>query len=372
HVLATTRFDAMGLGISGVVKARPGEPEIALVRHVPNTQQDDGWAVVAMLPMSWIQGVFSQIQLGEHGIIGLVDSNHILLARKPLLPNIICTRIWPRQNLDRPISGQIFRSPVKSRIDGIFRRIASTRVGPLPLFVFVGLATQDIFAGWQEAAIVLLVSVTLLTAIIIALTTAVARQFQRKMVTDQRLLELNQQLEELARTDPLTGLLNRRGFDENLAREWRRCRRAAKPISLLMLDADFFKQYNDHYGHQAGDLVLQRLGRCIEENIRRPGDVAARYGGEEFAVVLPDTNIESAMFVAENIVAGLAACGIVHAPERGRVTISVGVGYAEPGGEAAAADLVAAADVALYRSKTSGRNRITARALRAPAEPAQP
>jgi diguanylate cyclase (GGDEF)-like protein len=371
EVLATTQFDANGLGISSVVNARPHKPELALVRRFPTVQPGENLrAVVAMLPMSWIQGVFSQTQLGPHGSVGLLDSNHILLARTPFSPDRICTRIWLHQDLERHAPGQIFHTNQSSRIDGVLRRVSATRVGGTPLYVFVGLAMQDIFRGWRVVAMVLLASVVFLTAVIVALTVAVLRQLRRKMQTDRQLVELNTQLEQLARTDPLTGLLNRRGFDENLAREWRRCRRSAKPISLLMLDADFFKQYNDHYGHQAGDAVLRQLARCIAQNIRRPGDIAARYGGEEFAVVLPDTNSVGATHVAENIVAALASSAIDHAPSRSFVTVSIGIGFAEPGSHGGADDLLAVADAALYESKTSGRNRITLRAFTLPPDAA--
>ncbi len=302
QVLATTRFDALGRGISSVVNARPHLPELALVRRFSVGGAAGGRrAIVAMLPMSWIQGVFSQIELGRQGVIGLLDSNHLLLARKPLLVDRICTSVWQSQDFQIAPPGEILRMYERSRIDGVFRRISASRVGDTPLFVFVGLATQDTYRRWSEVAVVLFTSITFLAAVIIALTAAVLRQLRRKARTDQQLIALNAQLAELARTDQLTGLLNRRGFDENLAREWRRCRRAGKPLSLLMLDADFFKHYNDHFGHQAGDAVLQRIAGCIEQTIRRPGHIAARYGGEEFAVVLPDTNLPDAVDVAERI-----------------------------------------------------------------------
>ncbi|MCB8878901.1 GGDEF domain-containing protein [Acidisoma cellulosilytica] len=359
NVLATASFGSNGLGISSVVKARPHEPEVALIRRVRDPRLGQPLNVIAMLPMSWIQGVFSQIKLGDRGIIGLIDANHILLARQPLPPDKLCLPIPVPAALEHQKPGAIFHDERKSAIDGNYRLVTASRVGDLPLFVFVGLSKEDIFQGWNERAIVLLVAVGFLAVVVVALTVAVIQQLRSKLLQDRQLHELNHQLEELARTDQLTALLNRRGFDENIAREWRRCRRSLKPISLLMIDADYFKQYNDHYGHQSGDNVLRMLARCIEETIRRPGDIAARYGGEEFAVVLPDTHRDGAMLIAEKIQAQLASLAIEHAPIHGVVTISVGVANAVPGGAATVEQLVALADAALYQSKTDGRNRIT-------------
>ena len=358
-ILARASFGADGLGISSMMRNGGHNPEIALIRRVNDPRVGQPLDVVAMLPMSWIQGVFSQIQLGNHGIIGLIDTNSLLLARRPLPPDGLWSRIKLPPGLQAQPPGTIFRKELQSHIDSRFRLVTASRVGTLPLFVFVGLSKTDIFFGWNERALVLLISVGFLALVVVALTVAVVQQLRRKLVQDQRLVELNRQLEELARTDQLTGLLNRRGFDENIAREWRRCRRSGKPISLLMIDADFFKQYNDHFGHQSGDSVLRMLARCIEETIRRPGDIAARYGGEEFTVVLPDTPRDGAMLVAETIRAKVVSLAIEHAPGRDIVTISVGVAFARPGSVGSVEDLLAEADAALYRSKTNGRNCIT-------------
>ncbi|MCB8874117.1 sensor domain-containing diguanylate cyclase [Acidisoma silvae] len=358
-VVSSARFGANGLGISSVVKARAREPEVALIRRVQDQRSNQTVDVIAMLPMSWIQGVFSQIKLGNHGIIGLVDANHILLARKPLVAEKICAVVPVPPALEQEPNGGIYRESRKSVIDGHFRLVTASRVGDLPLYVFVGLSKQDIFLGWNNRALVLLASVGVLAVIVVALMLAVIQQLRSKLLQDRQLHELNLQLQELARTDPLTGLLNRRGFDESIAREWRRCRRSAKPIALLMIDADYFKQYNDHYGHQSGDNVLRMLSRCIEETIRRPGDIAARYGGEEFAVVLPDTHREGAVMIAETIRTKLSVLALAHAPRNDIVTISVGLAYAEAGEIESVEALVAQADAALYRSKAAGRNRVT-------------
>jgi diguanylate cyclase (GGDEF)-like protein len=159
--------------------------------------------------------------------------------------------------------------------------------------------------------------------------------------------------------DGLTGLANRRRFDEVLDQECRRARREGAPLALIMTDVDFFKKYNDNYGHQGGDECLRRVASVLAESARRPADLAARYGGEEFAVVLPHTTEQGAATVAEALRAGVAGLNILHAGSVAapHVTLSLGVAVAEP--ESASmnpATLIEQADAALYEAKGAGRN----------------
>ncbi|MGE8577563.1 MAG: diguanylate cyclase, partial [Burkholderia contaminans] len=163
----------------------------------------------------------------------------------------------------------------------------------------------------------------------------------------------------LARTDGLTGLNNRRSFGEVLDLEWRRARRARSVFSLLFVDVDRFKAFNDTYGHQAGDDALAAVARCIGDNIRRPADTAARYGGEEFVVILPDTPATGATEIAERIRAAIDGLAIEHAEsEFGRVTASIGVASWAPGQEGEVESVIKAADEALYHAKEMGRNKV--------------
>jgi diguanylate cyclase (GGDEF)-like protein len=165
--------------------------------------------------------------------------------------------------------------------------------------------------------------------------------------------EANARLQRLSMLDGLTGIANRRRFDEALDVEWRRGVRSHAPLSLLMIDIDAFKPFNDAHGHQAGDECLRRVGAILAESLHRAGDLVARYGGEEFAVLLPETDAEHAKQVAE-MLRELVAAG---AP----VTISAGVSTMVPELGAAAFVLVADADAALYEAKRSGRNRVVGR-----------
>jgi diguanylate cyclase (GGDEF)-like protein len=189
---------------------------------------------------------------------------------------------------------------------------------------------------------------------------------RRLAAAEQRLQELSQRsrssqaaLQRAAR-DPLTGVANRRTFDEAMAREWERAQRATAPLSLLLVDIDHFKRHNDEYGHQAGDECLKRVAAVLAAQARRQGDLVARYGGEEFAVLLPETGPEAAAAVAERLRVAVAAIVLPYKPSAGghAVTVSVGVASVVPEASRRPAELIAASDQALYTAKAVGRNQV--------------
>jgi diguanylate cyclase (GGDEF)-like protein len=183
----------------------------------------------------------------------------------------------------------------------------------------------------------------------------------RLEIANQELEVINEHLETLVVTDALTGTANRRAFDLAFAREWRRSAREQTPLSLLILDIDNFKAFNDRYGHQAGDKCLRQVAAAIGSALRRPGDMLARYGGEEFAVILPNTNLYDAVRVAHNIVAMVAERKLVHEESPfGFVTVSAGAACIVPDLDANIERLTGLADAALYAAKRGGRNRVHA------------
>lgn len=173
--------------------------------------------------------------------------------------------------------------------------------------------------------------------------------------------ELEEQLRRLSNSDSLTGLANRRCFDEALQKEWERAGRNGHLLTLVMLDVDLFKAYNDHLGHQAGDDCLRAVARVLAEHARRPGDLAARYGGEEFVVILPDLETGEGRLWAEQVRLAVADLALPHpASPLGVVSLSAGVAALQPSRDSQTTELIRLADTRLYQAKSGGRNRVVA------------
>ena len=176
----------------------------------------------------------------------------------------------------------------------------------------------------------------------------------------QQLAQANQELEQLSIVDGLTGIANRRKFDQYITAEWTRLAREQSPLSLILCDIDHFKLYNDTYGHQAGDLCLQKVAQAISKVVNRPADLVARYGGEEFVLVLPNTPLAGAKHLAQQVRLQIEALRIPHinSPLDLHVTLSLGVSCCIPHRNYSFQTLVAAADKGLYQAKAQGRNRV--------------
>jgi diguanylate cyclase (GGDEF)-like protein len=180
------------------------------------------------------------------------------------------------------------------------------------------------------------------------------------------------QLRRLSAVDGLTGLANRRAFGEALEKEWRSAIRRKTSISLLMTDVDDFKQFNDAYGHLAGDEALRRVAKALSSAVLRPADVVARYGGEEFVILLPDTGANEATLVADRLLLAVRRLAIPHEHSRGWqfISLSVGLASARPSRTVGANELLDLSDRMLYQAKNSGRNRVVTANLETPEEPA--
>ena len=198
--------------------------------------------------------------------------------------------------------------------------------------------------------------------------TLMRNQEQLEERVDERTRDLaaaNEQLAALSMTDAMTGIANRRSFDEALERELQRASRAGTPLALLMIDVDFFKKYNDHYGHQQGDACLRSVAMLLQSHARRAGDLAARYGGEEFTLIAADTDPAAANALAETIRAGVEALRLPHVDSpMGVLTASVGVVALVPTSTTSAAQILGLADQAMYRAKDQGRNQAVMSQLR--------
>lgn len=186
------------------------------------------------------------------------------------------------------------------------------------------------------------------------------QEIRERKVAEAALQEANQRLQALSILDPLTGLANRRRFTETLQEEWQRAVRRREPVGLAMIDIDFFKKYNDRYGHPAGDRCLRGVGTALKNAVRET-DLVARYGGEEFSFVLPGTGNEHARRIAERGRAAVCALNEPHEDSTcGIVTVSIGVSSMMPSAATSPEQLVELADAALYKAKRDGRNRVAA------------
>ena len=229
-------------------------------------------------------------------------------------------------------------------LDGV-PRLLVWRDGTRPLVVLVGKPWSSIFSLWRTEATRIGAIMMGMISFVLGVTLFLAREIGRRALAEDK-------LEELATTDALTGLKNRRKFDAEIDAEWRRATRQKMPLALLMIDADHFKSYNDTFGHQAGDQMLVGIAICISDSVRRAGDCTARYGGEEFAVLLPGLSAVEALGVAETI--RLKVQQWSDGPTV--TTVSIGIASLTPAAAMEWSVLVKAADKALYAAKANGRN----------------
>jgi diguanylate cyclase (GGDEF)-like protein len=332
-------------------RLRAGEWLIALSRRINHADGSFAGVVIGAIAVENFERLFAKLALTPEDAITLFDLQGRVIVRWPHTDATIDHAI------DSDLLTQIDRAPdghytSTSSADGVRRMNDYRRIGSLPLIEKVGVSVRDFTDLWWRTATVSFVSVLVLFIAVLSLTLQLESELKRRRIAETALAEL-------ARTDELTGLANRRKFSEALAFEWRRAERENTPFALLMVDADLFKSYNDTYGHQEGDKALQAIAACIKSSINRPGDLAARYGGEEFAVLLPATDYTGAFHVAELIHAQVSALNLRHEPSPfGVVTVSVGVARMYPRQAGDSARLLHAADDALYMAKALGRNQV--------------
>jgi len=331
----------------GLFISRPqlyrGNYAIVLSRRVNDAEGRFLGVVVGSIRFSFFHELFERLNLAQDDTVTVLRRDRTIMMRKPFDLDVIGTNLaerpaWSATNLE---DGKSYAGI--GPVDLIPRLYVRSGTGPL--IVVVGKPLDSIFALWRNHAIK--IGAIMLALIVFVLVGAVflGREIGRRAQAEQR-------LEEMATTDALTGLRNRRKFDATMEIEWRRAMRYNTAISLLMIDADHFKTFNDSYGHQAGDQVLIGIAICISDSVRRAGDCAARYGGEEFAVLLPGQSADHALAVAETIrrkVEGWSDDPAV-------TTVSIGVASVMPVAPMDWPGLVNAADKALYAAKKGGRN----------------
>ena len=330
---------------------------IAFSRRISGPDGRFQGVAVASMRLSYFRQLFSGLNIGNNSTINLINQQGILLAQQPLLESdMIDKDLSQRPNVSRMLKEREGSFRGVSSVDHQSRLYTFSTVGNLPLIVAVALSTDEIFAQWKRAALLISLATGVLCIGLLWLSWMLSKELSRRHHAEQV-------LSELAATDALTGLANRRTLDQRLHLEWDRAQRSAEPLTLLMIDVDHFKAFNDRHGHHGGDAALRTVAQVIEDNIRRPADLAARYGGEEFAVVLPHTDAKGAWVIAEHIRSSVEQLPRVAGAERS-ITVSIGMSTWDKRSRASLEALLLSADQALYEAKHTGRNRIVEAAER--------
>ena len=300
--------------------------------------------VVGSLRFSYFHDLFERLSLAADDVISVIRRDGVVIMRTPFDLDVIGRDLSQSPGVKRVLVEQRGSFEVSGAIDPI-KRLYVWRDSSHPLIVIVGKSWTDIFAIWRSQALRVGGIMLALIAFVAGATMILVREIKRRGRAEDRLAEL-------AITDALTGLRNRRKFNQVIEREWSRAQRRQEPLALLMIDADHFKTYNDMFGHQAGDQVLVRIAASIAGAVRRTGDCAARYGGEEFAVLLPGLSTDAAFAVGESIRTKVEMLSA----DKWATTVSIGVTSLVPSASLQPADLIEAADKALYEAKSRGRN----------------
>ncbi|RRV08318.1 GGDEF domain-containing protein [Pseudomonas sp. v388] len=351
---------SLGLYVSGPYKARWGYKDwcINFSRRLTGPDGEFRGIVSAAMRLVYFKQLFTGQVLGKDSGIALVNTDGILVVRYPDISGQDLTgkdyaQIPNFQRILREGTGSFTAFSSQFNADRFF---TFSRVGDLPLIIVLGQSTREVYAVWNRNALLVGGATGALCLGILWLTLLLCRELRLRHRAET-------ELAKLAATDGLTELPNRRQLDEAMDTEWARARRSGKPLSLLMVDVDHFKAFNEQHGHAGGDEALRKVARTISENIRRPGDFAARYGGEEFVVVLPETDLPGAMARAEVIRRAVEAMPVFDNATR-PITVSIGVASLSvlPGHKLEA--FFGQADKALYQAKNNGRNRVEHRVIR--------
>jgi len=352
----------VGLYVSNVYRARSraGIEAIALSRRINRPDGSFGGTALVAIDLEYFQQLLSTLDVGPHGITAIVRIDGSLVARNPpsraaRAMNYSNSRTFPR--MVNQESG-VYVAPSAS--DGLLRQYTFQRVPGTPFIAVVAPAMSDALASWTRLAWVVGLSSLLVSLAFCGGVWLLAFALRGRVKAEHHLRELTQ-------IDALTGLKNRRALDTVLDNEWDRLQRNGSCLSVLFVDADNFKRYNDAHGHAQGDTALQHLAHCISNHVRRRGDLAARYGGEEFVLVLPDTDEAGATQIAEAIRAEVEGARPTdgHQP-LAPFTVSVGCATARRSSFASLDALTKAADVALYEAKRNGRNRVECAPVQTP------
>ena len=348
---------------TGMFISRPFKPRcdcddseewrISFSRRISSSTGEFLGVAVASMRLAYFEQLFNSLDIGNDSTLSIINDDGILLAQKPhLINDPIGKNFAGRPNVMRILREGAGSFDSVSSVDHLQRLYTFSRVGNLPLTVIVALSGNEVFATWKRTAIVISGATGVLCIGLLWLTWLLCRELRLRHHAEQ-------ELALLAATDALTGVANRRTLDQTLRHEWFRAQRSGQPLSVLMVDADHFKAFNDRHGHQGGDDALRAVAKVICANVRRPADLVARYGGEEFSVILAETDNAGARQIAEKIRVAVEQMPLVAGAET-PITVSIGISTWTTEKEISLEQLLFMADKALYQAKEGGRNRVVA------------
>jgi diguanylate cyclase (GGDEF)-like protein len=343
----------LGLYVSAPLQSRlrPGAVEIMLSRRVNHPNGSFAGVVVGAFRVDYFLNLFSNLNLGPNGTITLIQSDGQVIYRYQNHRGTVNENLNGRTNFERYKRTHETAFFGNSGRDGERRLYVFRKFDKLDMTVIVAPTSRYILADWTARAVYISVLAILLVAGLLAMAWLLAVEFRHR-------LSVEGHLRTMTLVDGLTGLSNRRNLDDHLMLEWRRSLRSRRPLAILFVDIDRFKNYNDTYGHQAGDDTLTAVAQAIARSARRPSDLAARFGGEEFVVILPDTDNGGAALIAASIHSAVRALAIDQSgSEYGAVTVSIGLACTDINQVVDPLALMRLADLALYRAKALGRNR---------------
>jgi diguanylate cyclase (GGDEF)-like protein len=351
-----------------IVSRSSGVWIIPVSRRFNDPEGNFAGVVLATIRVDYVKQLFSEFQIGQQGAMGLFLKDGTILVRRPfdvadLGKSSVGSSLYTLMTQQRSGNGQ-----TTSPFDGVERLVSYQHMKDHPMIAAVAVSKHEMLRDWRATTFFQTGWILVLCVFIGLAGGYVVRSVRERLAvelslgrTRDELTDANAQLAQLARHDSLTGLANRRSFDEVLPQAFAESRRSRLPLALVMIDVDHFKRYNDLYGHPEGDRCLQQVAQAIQSAARRPRDFVARYGGEEMVMVLPDTDAQGAAVVAEAARKAVAELRLRHAGNPvGHVSVSAGVAVHLPGRYMLnAQDLLQAADIALYRAKEEGRNRVS-------------
>ncbi|WP_260957772.1 sensor domain-containing diguanylate cyclase [Pseudomonas citri] len=333
---------------------------IPISRRLNNPDGSFAGVLLGTVKVSYFVDYYGDFKIDDKGALVLATREGTILVRRPFVESVIGKSLVDsvifREYLPTSNQGVV---EAKAVVDGTERVYGYRALTTYPLVVEAGLSRESIIAPWRRDLLKTGVVLLFLIAILVGFGLIVLSQLRYRMSMEKQIRSAHQTMKDMALTDSLTGLGNRRRLDSTLADEIRLAKRQGSSLAMIMLDVDYFKRFNDKYGHAAGDDCLRAIAGAIQKTIRRPGDLAVRYGGEEFTVLLPNTDAAGASKVAQDILEAIRALRIEHGDHPlGIVTASAGVTVSQPSTEdVTPAMLIKAADAFLYLAKNTGRNR---------------